>query len=163
MEPDASGDPRLDALVPLHLKSQRVVRHLLQRQIPVQGGGEPRAGAKRGNNDNSELTRLREKVRRLEQAPNSASASSKDNPWGKGGKSGKGGQSKKQQKKGKQSFIPLPKELQGFSPTLGGKRICYAFNLDGCHGGNNCVKGLHACMRCGASDHGQRSKACPKK
>ena len=128
LEPDANG-LRLDALVPVHLKSQAVVQHLLQRQIPVHGGGEPRAGGKRGGDNNAELARLREKVRKLEQGPRTTAASSGDNPFG--GKAGKGkGQSKGGKKKQKrQSFIPMPAELQKFSPTLGGKRICYAFNL----------------------------------
>ena len=164
LDPDATG-PKLDALVPIHLKSQKVIRHLLQRQTPVRSGGDPKPG-KRENSENAELNRLKEKIRKLEQGKGSGSSSS--NEWGNKGNKGakgnnKGAKGNNHKKQKKEAFVPLPKELQGLSPTLGGKRVCFAFNLDGCHGGNNCEKGLHACMRCGASNHGARSKACPKK
>ena len=58
-----------------------------------------------------------------------------------------------------------PKELTGLLTEWKGKRICYAYNIDGCkfvveHGA--CSKGMHVCARCGSSDHNQKSSRCPK-
>ena len=153
LDPADDGSLALDKLVESLLNHKRVVQHLSPRQAPG-GGEEPRQSTKRSND--AEVNRLKEKVKKLEQAKGSSASSNKGN--------GKGGASKKSKGNGKRkSFIPLPAELHGLEPMWGGKRVCFAFNLDGCHGGHNCTKGVHVCMRCGANDHGARSKACPKK
>ena len=160
LEP-ANGDPRLDSLIPIHLRDQRVVAHLLQKQVASRAAA-PQTGkrANDGGGESAKMREMREKIRRLEQK---ATRPAPTQP-SKGGK-GKGGSGAKSSGGGgkKKSFIPVPEELRGLEPTVGGKRACYSFNMDGCHAGKNCPKGIHACMRCGGTDHGARSKLCPRK
>ena len=61
----ADGSLALDNLVPTYLAHRRVTRHLAARQ--TSGGGEPKLSNKRGGDNNPEVDRLREKVRKLEQ------------------------------------------------------------------------------------------------
>ena len=82
---------------------------------------------------------------------------------GSGGGAKKNFEGKKGKGKGNgKPFISMPKELLDFNPMAkSGKRICFAYNLDGCSArGAECKKGVHVCMRCGSSEHGQRSSRC---
>ena len=81
----------------------------------------------------------------------------RERKWEK--KGGKGsGKDKDNEKDG-----AVPKELRGLMSTWKGKRLCYAFNLEGCKHilkDGACEKGLHACAKCGGH-HSQRDGKCP--
>ena len=156
LEPDSNGDPKLDALLPKVLATHRVAALLLQKQVSRGATSAPQKREHDGEN-----AKLREKIRKLEQAASKNASSSSKGPKG-GGRGSDGGKTKKGEGK-KKSFVPLPQELRGLEPSSGGKRICFSFNMDGCHAGRDCPKGSHICMRCGSSSHGARSKTCPKK
>ncbi len=74
-----------------------------------------------------------------------------------GGSKGKG-----KGKDGKPS-AGVPAELAAFScKTADGSPICFGCNMDGCNRTltkNRCQRGLHQCVKCGATDHGLRT--CP--
>ena len=53
----------------------------------------------------------------------------------------------------------MPRELVGLSAkTSSGKKFCFAFSLEGCPGGRDCLKGEHRCMKpgCESTSHGAR-------
>ena len=71
--------------------------------------------------------------------------------WGKPAKGAK------QKGKGKGKGSGIPKELEGMDLMKDGKRICFAYNLEGCGYGKDCKRGLHVCMRTGCGkEHSQR-------
>eukprot|EP00438_Fugacium_kawagutii_P013098 Skav213399 [mRNA] locus=scaffold797:570558:571853:- [translate_table: standard] len=79
--------------------------------------------------------------------------SPKQDQWKKGGQAKGGG--------GTTGKLPLA--LKGCaSSTPDGKRICFAYNIDGCPDGDNCSKGAHVCCTKGCFDK-HPHYSCPKK
>ena len=67
------------------------------------------------------------------------------------------GRPAKGSKKGKGKGSGVPKELEGLEFMKDGKRICFAYNLDGCSYGKDCRKGVQVCMKPGCGkEHSQR-------
>ena len=78
----------------------------------------------------------------------------------KGDGKGKSSKSKKDSRKSKDKVGQVPAELKNLNLATDGVRRCFAFNIKGCTGGQNCPKGQHTCMikGCGGQ-HGALS--CP--
>ena len=85
----------------------------------------------------------------------------------KGGKGGGGGGDKGGKGKGKSGKKGIPDKLVGKQLTFGDKRVCFAFNLEGCSNhtgaGGQCNKGWHICANPGCGgNHPMSSPSCPK-
>ena len=115
------------------------------------GGGEPGVGKekKRQAQQDNEMDRLKNKIRKLE--------SGKDKGKGKGKDKGKDkGKSAKDKKKA--ANTPMPRGLEGMAATTRkGIRICYAYNLPGgCKletgMDHMCDKGKHVCCMPGCEE-----------
>ena len=151
---DSEGKPPLDKLITKYMISPRVTMLLIAKAIPE--------GGKRQVEEVSyapQAPQPKRKKNNNQKGKNSQASSSQVSGGGAGG--GKNPKAKKGKGGGKgKPYVSLPKELVGLNPTSrSGKRVCFAFNLEGCKT-PNCSKGEHICMRCGESGHGQRSSQC---
>ena len=150
-KPDAQGKRPLDDLLPTAANSHLVTLYLLP--VAVRGRTETRT-----DNHERPWTPKGPKGRGKDR-----SRSDRGAPKGKGKGKGKGKKGSPTKTSGKPS---MPKELRHLEPTdAHGRRKCYGWNLEeGCSlptSGHppECERGLHACMACGATDHG--AVACP--
>ena len=155
---DADGKAALDKVLMEQMINPRVTMILMSRPLP-EGGKRPV----------EQEVSMPQPKRKKNNNPKGRGSQSSGQGAGGGAQQGSGGGAKKnfEGKKGKgkgngKPFISMPKELLEFNPMArSGKRICFAYNLDGCSArGAECKKGVHVCIRCGSSEHGQRSSRC---
>ena len=133
------GELPLDNHVTAVLADPRI--YLLFMPLPkTNAGAQKRKG--QGQQDD-EVKRLRDSL---------AKANQKLSQMSNKGGGGKGKHGKGKRDKGR-GTAKLPEALRGYEPTYKGRRLCFAWNLEGCRN-KKCPKGDHLCMKCHSSSHG---------
>ena len=166
------GDPLrqvlpLDQVLPAVMVEPRIVALLFP--LPSTSGRQNQQSGNKRKAD--EVERLRNEVKKLKAKGDHKGGGFGSNRGGQAGNNegasqssrGKGGGGKQRSAKVKGPRMPM--ELVGMASEVGGKRLCYAYNLKGgciVRGVDGCAKGAHICAfpGCGG-DHSLQD--CSKK